>query len=138
MRWLVKSEPAKYPWTKMVADGRTFWDGVRNFQASNNLKAMQVGDEALFYHSNDERSVVGIVRVARTYYPDPSDETGKFGMVDVEAVAPLNRPVTLAEIKADPSLAGIPLVRQARLSVMPIDDAAWERILALGGGRGHR
>lgn len=137
MHWLVKSEPEKYPWSKMVTDRRTFWDGVRNHQAANNLKAMQVGDEAFFYHSNDERAVVGIVRVARLYYADPSDESGKFGMVDVEAVAPLVQPVTLAQIKAEPELAGIALVRQSRLSVQPIDDAAWDRILALGGGRGR-
>jgi len=97
---------------------------------------MKIGDEVLFYHSNDERSVVGIVRVAKLYYPDPSDPTGKFGMVDLEAVAPLTQPVTLAQVKAEPDLAGIALVRLSRLSVQPVDDAAWDRILAMGGGRG--
>lgn len=132
--WLVKSEPVKYAWSRMVEDKRTFWDGVRNYQASNNLKAMRVGDHAFFYHSNDERAIVGMVEIVRDYYPDPSDETGRFGMVDVAAIAALARPVTLAQIKADAMLKDIALVRQSRLSVMPIDDAAWSHILALGGG----
>jgi predicted RNA-binding protein with PUA-like domain len=131
--WLLKSEPSKYPWTRMVADKRTHWDGVRNFQAASSLKAMKVGDSCFFYHSNEERSVVGIVEVVKTYYPDPSDETGKFGMVDVKAVKPLKAPVTLATIKADPALATLALVRQSRLSVMPIDDKSWTKILKLSG-----
>jgi predicted RNA-binding protein with PUA-like domain len=115
--WLLKSEPVKYPWSRMVADKRTHWDGVRNYQAAASLKAMKVGDRCFFYHSNEERAVVGIVEVVKTYYPDPSDETGKFGMVDV---------------KADPTLATLALVRQSRLSCMPIDDKSWAKILKLG------
>jgi predicted RNA-binding protein with PUA-like domain len=134
--WLVKSEPGVYSWANMVADKRTHWNGVRNFQAANNLKAMKVGDSCFFYHSNDERAVVGVVEVAKTFYPDPSDATGKFGMVDLKAGKPLKSPVTLAQIKADPELAAIALVRQSRLSVMPIDAKAWARIVKLGGGLG--
>lgn len=132
--WLLKSEPSAYSWTRMTSDGRTHWNGVRNHQAANNMKAMALGDLALFYHSNEERAVVGTVEIVRLYYPDPSDETAKFGMVDVAARAALARPVTLATIKADEALAGIALVRQSRLSVMPIEEAHWRRILELGGG----
>lgn len=134
--WLVKSEPGAYSWSQMVADRRTNWSGVRNFQAASNLKKMAVGDACFFYHSGEERAVVGVVEVAKTAYPDPSDKEGKFVMVDVKAVKPLKRPVTLAQIKADPELAKIALVRQSRLSVMPIDDKAWAKILKLGGGLG--
>lgn len=132
--WLMKSEPFKYSWDQMVQDGRTHWDGVRNYQASNNLKAMKIGEQAFFYHSNEGKEIVGIVEIVREYYPDPSDTAGKFGMVDVKPVAPLVRPVTLAQIKADPRLADIPLVRQSRLSVQPVDDDVWALLLALGGG----
>jgi predicted RNA-binding protein with PUA-like domain len=132
--WLVKSEPSVYSWDKMVSDKRTHWNGVRNFQAAANLKAMKVGDTCFFYHSNEEKAVVGVVEIAKTYYPDPTDETGKFGMVDVKALKPLKKPVTLATIKADPELADLALVRQSRLSVMPIDAKAWAKIVKLGGG----
>ena len=132
--WLVKSEPGTYSWARMVADKRTNWNGVRNFQAAKNLKTMAVGDTCFFYHSGEERAVVGVVEVAKTYYPDPTDKTGTFGMVDVKALKPLKSPVTLAQIKADAALATIALVRQSRLSVMPIDAAAWAKILKLGGG----
>ena len=91
--WLVKSEPSVYSWDNMVADKRTHWNGVRNFQAAANLKAMKVGDTCFFYHSNEEKAVVGVVEIAKAYYPDPTDETGKFGMVDLEAVRPLKSPV---------------------------------------------
>jgi len=134
--WLVKSEPGAYSWAQMVADKRTHWNGVRNFQAASNLKKMAAGDSCFFYHSGEERAVVGVVEVAKTAYPDPSDKEGKFVMVDVKAVKPLKQPVTLAQIKADPELAKIALVRQSRLSVMPIDDKAWTKILKLGGGLG--
>jgi predicted RNA-binding protein with PUA-like domain len=134
--WLVKSEPSVYSWDNMVADKRTHWNGVRNFQAAANLKAMKVGDTCFFYHSNEEKAVVGVVEIAKTYYPDPSDETGKFGMVDVKAHKKLKKPVTLATIKADPELADLALVRQSRLSVMPIDAKAWTKIVKLGGGMG--
>ncbi len=134
--WLVKSEPSVYSWDNMVADKRTHWNGVRNFQAAANLKAMKVGDTCFFYHSNEEKAVVGVVEIAKTYYPDPTDETGKFGMVDVKAHKKLKKPVTLATIKADPELAELALVRQSRLSVMPIDAKAWTKIVKLGGGLG--
>ncbi len=131
--WLLKSEPFKYSWDRMVADGRTHWDGVRNHQASNNLKAMQVGDHAFFYHSNEGLAVVGVVEIVRTYYPDPSDPAGRFGMVDVAPVKPVKTPVTLKEMKADPLLENMALVRQSRLSVCPITDDEWARVCELAG-----
>ncbi|WP_042695381.1 EVE domain-containing protein [Azospirillum sp. B506] len=131
--WLVKSEPFKYSWDRMVADGRTHWDGVRNYQASNNLKAMEVGDRAFFYHSNEGLEIVGIVEIVRTYYPDPSDESGRFGMVDVAPVMPVKTPVTLKQIKADPLLQSMALVRQSRLSVCPVSDGEWARVCDLAG-----
>ena len=132
-RWLLKSEPVKYPWERMVADGRTHWDGVRNHQAANNLKAMRVGDRAFFYHSNEGLAVVGVVEIAREYYPDPSDESGRFGMVDVTPVMPVRTPVTLKQMKADPLLENMALVRQSRLSVCPVTDAEWARVCELAG-----
>ena len=131
--WLVKSEPSSYSWEQMVKDGRTFWSGVRNFQASNNLKAMAKGDRAFFYHSGDDKAVVGIVEVVKEYYPDHTDESGKFGMVDVKAVASVKTPVTLAAIKAEPKLKNLLLVKQSRLSVMPIDEPSWRLICSMGG-----
>jgi predicted RNA-binding protein with PUA-like domain len=130
--WLVKSEPFKWSWQQQVEHGTTHWDGVRNYQASNNLKAMRLGDRAFFYHSNEGKEIVGIVEVVKEYYPDPSDESGRFGMVDVKAVKPMTRPVTLAEIKADPELQDIALVRQSRLSVQPVTEAQWRHICRLG------
>jgi predicted RNA-binding protein with PUA-like domain len=130
--WLVKSEPGHWSWIDQVKSGTTHWDGVRNYQAANNLKAMALGDLAFFYHSVNEKRIVGIVEVVRTYYPDPSDPTGRFGMVDVKAVRPFVTPISLEQIKADPRLNHLALVRQSRLSVMPVDDAAWELISALG------
>lgn len=124
--WLIKSEPHVWSWEDQVARDVTCWDGVRNYQASNNLKAMKVGDLAFFYHSGDERQIVGIVEIVKPYYPDPSDPSGRFGMVDVKTVKPLPHPVSLAAIKADPRLQHLALVRQSRLSVMPIDPTAWE------------
>ncbi|MEO5335284.1 MAG: EVE domain-containing protein [Magnetospirillum sp. WYHS-4] len=131
--WLVKSEPAAWSWDRHAAKGVEPWTGVRNHQAAGFLKAMRRGDLAFFYHSVEGKAVVGIVRVVREAYPDPTDPTGRFVCVDMEAVQALPRPVSLAEIKADPLLADLPLVRQARLSVMPIPDEAWDRIRALGG-----
>lgn len=131
--WLVKSEPGAWSWQQQVDAGTTQWDGVRNHQAVNNLKAMRVGDRVLFYHSGEAREIVGIVEVARAYYPDPNDSSGRFGMVDVRTVGPLPRPVTLAAIKADPRLQNLALVRQSRLSVVPIDDEAWALICGMGG-----
>jgi predicted RNA-binding protein with PUA-like domain len=131
--WLVKSEPSSYSWEQMVKDGRTFWSGVRNFQASSNLKAMKAGDRAFFYHSGEQKAVVGTVEIAKEYYPDHTDETGKFGMVDVKAGVPVKTPVTLAAIKAEPKLKNLALIKQSRLSVVPIDDASWKLICSMAG-----
>jgi predicted RNA-binding protein with PUA-like domain len=131
--WLVKSEPFKYSWAQFAKDRRTGWDGVRNHQAANNLKAMKKGERVFFYHSNEGLEIVGIAEVAKTYYPDPSDATGRFGMVDLKPVGPLKIPVTLARIRDDPKLRHLPLVTQSRLSVMPIDGDSWRHICKLGG-----
>jgi len=104
--WLMKSEPDVYPWSRLVADGRGHWDGVRNHQAARNLRSMQVGDRAFFYHSNIGKEIVGTMEVARTWYPDHTDPTGKWGMVDVVPLAAARTPLSLADIKADPALAG--------------------------------
>jgi predicted RNA-binding protein with PUA-like domain len=132
--WLMKSEPFKYSWDDLVRDGSTFWNGVRNNQAALYLKAMAVGDEVLFYHSNEGLAVVGIAAVSRTAYPDPSDEKGRFVMVDIKPVRPLPNPVTLAAMKAEPRLETMAMFRQFRLSVCPIADDEWEVILAMGNG----
>ena len=134
--WLLKSEPVKYPWSQMVKDGRTHWDGVRNHQASNNLKAMKIGDKAFFYHSNEGLEIVGVVEIVGEYYPDPSDASGRFGMVDIAPVMPLTQSVTLKTMKADPMLQNMALVRQSRLSVCPVTDDEWVRVLALAGHTG--
>lgn len=131
--WLVKSEPEVWSWQQQTAAGTTHWDGVRNHQASNFLKAMRRGDIALFYHSGNAREIVGLVEVVREYYPDPSDASGRFGMVDVRTLKPLAQPVTLAQVKADPRLSHLALVRQSRLSVMPVDEDAFRLICTLGG-----
>ena len=129
--WLLKSEPAKYSWDQMVKDGRTHWDGVRNFQAANNMKAMRQGDRAFFYHSNEGKEIVGVVEIVRPFYPDPGDPGGKFGMVDVAPVAPVKQAVGLAEMKGIPELAGMALLRQSRLSVCPVTDAEWSLICSI-------
>jgi predicted RNA-binding protein with PUA-like domain len=134
--WLVKSEPSAYSWEKLVSDKRTNWNGVRNFQASNNLKAMKKGDRVFFYHSNEGLAIVGIAEVAREFYPDPADKMGRFGMVDLSPVMPLKKPVSLAEIKAEPRLADFALVRQGRLSVVPVSAAEWKLISAMGQTKG--
>ena len=134
--WLMKSEPGAWSWDDQVRDGVAEWDGVRNHQASNNMKAMKTGDRAFFYHSVNEKQVVGIVQVVKEYYPDPSDPKGRFGMVDVKAVKPFKRPVTLADIKAEPRLAELSLIKQSRLSVMPIGDEEWSLICAMGQTEG--
>lgn len=131
--WLVKSEPGAWSWDDQVKAGTTHWNGVRNYQAANNLKAMQLGEQAFFYHSVNEKRIVGIVEVVKLYYPDPSDESHRFGMVDLKAVRALPNPIGLNLIKHDAALSHLALVRQSRLSVMPIDDAAWQRICSLGG-----
>ena len=131
--WLMKSEPGEYSWDDLVAEGADYWDGVRNYQASNNMKAMRLGDQCFFYHSVKAREIVGIMEVVREYYPDHTDESGRFGMVDVKALRPFKTPVTLARIKADPRFADIALVRQSRLSVMPISAQHWKALCAMGG-----
>ena len=131
--WLLKSEPFKHAWDRLVADGRTHWDGVRNHQAALNLKAMAVGDRAFFYHSNEGLEIVGICEIVRTAYPDPSDPAGRFVMVDVAPMVPVKTPVTLKQIKADPLLSGMALVRQSRLSVCPVTPEEWARACALAG-----
>ena len=131
--WLVKSEPGAWSWDDQVREGTTGWTGVRNAQAGNNMKAMALGDRCFFYHSVDEKRIVGIVEVAKLYHPDPTDQEGRWGMVAVRALMPLKTPVTLAQIKAEPVLKDLPLVRQSRLSVSPVDAAAWKLICKLGG-----
>lgn len=131
--WLVKSEPEKYSWERFTKEKKTFWDGVRNYQARNNLQAMQKGDLVLFYHSNEGKEVVGIAKVVKEHYPDPTtDETG-WVVVDLALHKALKRPVGLAEIKADKLLQQIALVRNGRLSVMPLTEVEYERLLELGG-----
>jgi predicted RNA-binding protein with PUA-like domain len=130
--WLVKSEPSTYSWEQFVAERGTFWSGVRNPMARNNLAAMKKGDAVLFYHSGESKAVVGLARVTRESYPDPTADEDKWLVVDLAPVKPLAQPVTLAAIKAEKSLADIALVRLSRLSVMPLSKAAFEKILALG------
>ncbi len=130
--WLMKSEPGAWSWADQVKAGTAEWDGVRNYQAANNMKAMKHGDRAFFYHSVNEKCIVGIVEVAREYYPDPSDASGRFGMVDVTAVKPFEKPVSLGEIKATPRLANLALVRQSRLSVLPVGAEEWKLICKMG------
>ena len=131
--WLMKSEPGAWSWDDQVKKGVEHWNGVRNYQANNNMKAMKKGDRAFFYHSVDEKSIVGVVEVVREHYPDPSDESGRFGMVDVKALMPVKTPVTLAQIKGDERLADLALVRQSRLSVVPVSDTHWKIICAMAG-----
>ena len=129
--WLVKQEPTAYAWERFVDDGRTAWTGVRNFQARNNLRAMRKGDAVLYYHSVIGKAIVGTARVEREAYPDPTATSGDWVCVDLIPLKPLPRPVSLEEIKADPTLAGIPLVSNSRLSVQPVASAHNQRILAL-------
>lgn len=132
--WLVKSEPVKYAFSDLQRDGRTMWDGVRNNQAALYLKAMKVGDQVLYYHSQEGLAVVGVAEVAREAFPDPTDAQGRFVAVELAPVRPLARPVTLAEMKANPALAGMAMFRQFRLSVTPIQPDEWSTILAMGEG----
>ena len=133
--WLFKSEPESWSWTQQVeaGDKGTFWNGVRNHLAKQNMMAMKIGDRGFFYHSNEGKEIVGIVEVIKEFYPDPSDETAKFGMVDIKAVKPLPRPVTLVEVKATPALAKMALVTSMRLSVQPVTEDEWALIMKLGG-----
>ena len=133
--WLFKSEPSTWSWEQQLAAGAkgTFWNGVRNHLAKQQMMAMQLGDRGFFYHSNEERAIVGVVEVIKRYYPDPTDPSGKFGMVDVRAVKPLKRPVTLAQIKVEPRLANMVLVKNSRLSVQPVTEDEWRIVMALAG-----
>ena len=126
--WLIKSEPSSYSWDRLVKDGQTNWDGVRNPQALNNLRAMQLGDRAFFYHSNEGREIVGIVEIIKAFYPDPADKSGKRGMVDVKPIMPLTAPVSLAAMRANPELANLSLLKQSRLSVCPITEGEWSTL----------
>lgn len=132
--FLVKSEPFKYSWQQFLADKQTFWDGVRNYQARNNLQAMKKGDLVLFYHSNEGKEVVGIARVVIEAYQDPTTADERWVVVDLAPVETLKKPVTLETIKADPLLQDVALVRQGRLSVMPLKREEFDRIVALGTG----
>lgn len=131
--WLVKSEPGTWSWDDHVKAGVAEWDGVRNYQACNNMKAMKIGDKAFFYHSVNEKQIVGTLKVVKLYYLDPSDKSERFGMVDFKALKPLKTPVTLADVKADERLHDLALIKQSRLSVMPIGDKEWEIICQKGG-----
>jgi len=130
--WLLKSEPETWSWDQQVAAKTTAWDGVRNYQAARYLKEMKSDDRAFFYHSGKERCIRGVVKIIREAYPDPTDSTHKFICVDVETVAPLKTPISLTHIKQDSRLQHLVLVRQSRLSVMPIDPSAWEILLGEG------
>jgi predicted RNA-binding protein with PUA-like domain len=132
--WLVKQEPSSYSWSDFVAEGETSWTGVRNFAARNNLRKMRKADAVLFYHSGEEKAVVGIAKVLRTAYPDTTAKEGDWSTVDLAAVRPLARPVTLHEIKGNSRLKEIPLVRQSRLSVMPLTEPDFREIVNMGGG----
>ena len=130
--WLVKSEPFKYSWEEFVRDGWTYWDGVRNYQARNNLRSMKKGDMVLFYHSNRGLEVVGVSRVRREHYQDPTTDDSRWVVVDLEPVETLARPVTLASIKADPGLRDVALVKQSRLSVMRLEKEHYDAIAEMG------
>jgi predicted RNA-binding protein with PUA-like domain len=133
--WLLKSEPSSWSWDQQVAAGAkgTFWSGVRNHTAKNHLMAMRKGDRGFFYHSGEGKEIVGIIEVIKEYYPDHTDETGKFGMVDVKAIGPVPKPVTLAQIKAEPKLKDMALIKYSRLSVQPVTAEEWGIICRLGG-----
>ena len=134
---MLKSEPGTWSWDDQVKKGDEGegWDGVRNYQASNNMKKMEIGDLAFFYHSVSEKSIVGVVSIIEKYQPDPSDKKGRFGMVVVKAVKSFDKKVTLADIKSNPKLSDISLIKQSRLSVMPIIEDHWKTILAMGQTR---
>jgi len=129
--WLVKQEPSSYSWSDFVLEGQTSWTGVRNYAARNNLRKMQKGDEVLFYHSGEDKAVFGIAKVVRTAYPDPTAKEGDWSTVDLAALKPLRRSVTLREIKGNLRLKGIPLIRQSRLSVMPLAESEFREIVKM-------
>ncbi len=130
--WLVKQEPEAYAWSDLLRDGKVTWDGVRNYQARNNLREMRSGDRVLFYHSVGPREVVGVAEVTREAFPDPTDDTGRWSSVELKPVTSLKTPVGLDRIKQDPDLADIALIRQSRLSVMPLAKKEFERIVSMG------
>jgi len=132
--WLVKSEPGAYSFADLQRDGRTVWDGVRNNAAALHLKAMAEGDDVLFYHSQDGKEIVGVAKVLRTAFPDASDPTGRFVAVELAPVRKLNKPVTLAEMKAEPALADMSMLRQSRLSVSPVGETEWAAIMRMAEG----
>ena len=129
--WLLKSEPDAWSWDNQVKEGATMWDGVRNYQARNNLKEMKKNDLCFFYHSVTERSIIGIVKVVKEYYPDPTDKTGRFVVVDIKATKKLKNPVSLDQIKENNQLQDIALVKQSRLSVMPLKKTEWDIIIKM-------
>ena len=131
--WLFKSEPSSWSWDDQLAKGAAGegWDGVRNYQAANNMKAMALGDRGFFYHSVNEKQIVGIVEIIQTYHPDPTDASGRFGMVRIKAITSVHTPVTLAMIKAEEALQDFALIKQSRLSVVPVSDFQWHHILAM-------
>jgi len=133
--WLIKSEPSVYSWDQFVKEKKTSWTGVRNPQASANLSAMKSGDLCFFYHSNEGKEIVGIAKVVKTAYPDPTDKDGKSVTVDFKAVEPVKTPVTLAAIKADAKFKELKLVRQSRLSVSPVSDEHWKLLMKMAGGK---
>lgn len=130
--WLVKSEPTKYSWDQFCKDGSTYWDGVRNYQARNNLQAMQAGDKVLYYHSNEGLAVVGVARVTKEAYPDPTTEDARWVVVDLAPVEPLPHPITLSEMKQDNRLQDMALIKQSRLSVMPVAKKEFDLIVKKG------
>lgn len=132
-KWLLKTEPESWSWEQQIQHQTTAWDGVRNYQAANNMKRMQENDLCFFYHSGKERKIMGIVRVIKSAYPDPIDTTGHFVCVDVQLEKELKRPVPLSDIKKTSQFSHLPLIRQSRLSVMEIDDTSWALICQMGG-----
>lgn len=133
--WLIKSEPSAYSWSQLVKEKKTSWTGVRNPQASLNLKAMKAGDRCFFYHSGEGKEIVGVAEVVKAAYPDPTDKSGKAVTVDVKPVEAVKQPVTLAAIKADPTFKDFKLVRQSRLSVVPVSDEHWKLLLKMSAGK---
>jgi predicted RNA-binding protein with PUA-like domain len=131
--WLLKSEPSAYSWDQLVKDKRTNWSGVRNFQAAANLKAMKKGDRAFFYHSGEGKEIVGVAEIVKEAYPDTTDKSGRFVMVDLIPIEPVKTPVSLAAIKATPALKNMPLVRLSRLSVSPVSAEEWRTIAKMAG-----
>jgi len=131
--WLIKSEPGTWSWQDHLEAGTAEWDGVRNHQAKLNLQAMKKGDKAFFYHSGKDKAILGIVKVVRTYYPDPTDKTDTFGMVDFQVVRPLAQVVPLSRIREEKKLQHLMLLKNSRLSVQPVDKAAWQQVCAMGG-----